>query len=108
MPRDTENPEDENEQKKASHAALLHEMAKLFDNTYVIDLNQYGPVQDAEFRKLFFHNGHMTACGYKLAADVIMSYIDYLIRHHMEDFKLAGMIGYKNKICADGGRMIFL
>ena len=37
----------------------------------------------------------MTACGYKLAADVIMSYIDYLIRHHMEDFKLAGMIGYK-------------
>lgn len=32
---------------------------------------------------------HMTACGYKLAADVIMSYIDYLIRHHMEDFKLA-------------------
>ena len=71
------------------------EMAKLFDNTYVIDLNQYGPVQDAEFRKLFFHNGHMTACGYKLAADVIMSYIDYLIRHHMEDFKLAGMIGYK-------------
>ena len=95
MPRDTENPEDENEKKKASHAALLHEMAKLFDNTYVIDLNQYGPVQDAEFRKLFFHNGHMTACGYKLAADVIMSYIDYLIRHHMEDFKLAGMIGYK-------------
>ena len=95
LPRDTEDPEDEKEQKKAAHAVLLHEMAKLFDNTYVIDLNQYGPVQDAEFKKLFFHNGHMTACGYKLAADVIMSYIDYLIRHHMEDFKLAGMIGYK-------------
>ena len=40
MPRDG-SPRDE---RKPAHAALLHEMADLFDYTYVIDLNRYAPV----------------------------------------------------------------
>lgn len=78
-----------------AHALLLKEMTKIFENTYVIDLRTYGPVYDAEFKKTFYHNSHMTACGYLFTAKIIMSYIDYLIRHHMEEFKLAGMIGFR-------------
>lgn len=85
---------DEREMKANRHAALMHDMAAHFANTYVIDLHQYAPVYDEKFRKMFFHNGHMNACGYKLTAKMLMSYIDYLIRHHMDEFALSGMIGY--------------
>ena len=72
---------------------LLYEIAKLFDNTYVIDLYTYAPVYDGEFRKNFFLAGHMNPCGYKLTARMIMAYIDYIVRHNMQDFKQIGFIG---------------
>lgn len=80
--------------KKEAYAKLLYDMAEFFDNTYVIDLYQYGPVYDEEFKKMFFYNNHMNPCGYELTAKMFMSYIDYLIRHHMDEFQLAGMIGH--------------
>ena len=75
------------------HAELLRNMAEAFSNTYVIDLRKYGPCYDEAFKEQFYYNGHMNACGYQLTAKMIMSYIDYLIRHHMKEFSLAGMIG---------------
>lgn len=75
------------------HAALLYEMASLFSNTYVLDLRKYGCVYDADFRKTFFTGGHMNAMGYLLSAKMIASYIDYIIRHHSEDFNQVGFIG---------------
>ena len=75
------------------HAELLEEMAKLFSNTYVINLRKYSPVYDGEFKKKFFVGGHMNAAGYILTAQMITSYIDYIVRHNFEDFRQVGFIG---------------
>ena len=90
MPKD-EN--EENNKKKEAHAKLLYDMADLFDNTYVLDFYQYAPVYDAEFKKYFFLGGHMNPAGYALTAKMVMSYIDYLVRHNIEEFKQVGFIG---------------
>ncbi len=76
-----------------AHRQLMYDLAKLFDYTYVIDLNEYGPVYDAEFDKSFFLGGHMNPMGYILTAKMVMSYIDYIVRHNMEDFSQVGFIG---------------
>ena len=75
------------------HAALLRKFPERFKNTYVIDLAQYGPDYDGEFKKKFFVGGHMNAAGYILSAQMITSYIDYTVRHNFEDFSQVGFIG---------------
>lgn len=75
------------------HRQLMLDMAELFDNTYVIDLFEYGPKYDSEFKKNFYLGGHMNPCGYKLTARMIMAYIDYIVRHNMQDFKQIGFMG---------------
>ncbi len=77
----------------AAHAELLHRLAKIFEYTYVIDLYQYAPPYDAEFKRHFLLGGHMNAQGYLLTAKLIMSYIDYIIRSAPEDFTQVGFIG---------------
>ena len=42
---------------------------------------------------MFYLGGHMNPCGYILTARQVMSYIDYIIRHNMRDFKEVGFIG---------------
>lgn len=91
MPKEGDN--EENDAKRAEHAKLLHEMAEYFSNTYVIDLYEYAPTYDAEFKKKFFLGGHMNPAGYILTAKMTMSYIDYIVRHNFEDFKQVGFIG---------------
>lgn len=76
-----------------AHAALLHQMAAHFANTYVLDLRQYGPVYDADFRRRFYMGGHMTPAGYLLTARLVASYLDYIIRHRPQDFKQVGFTG---------------
>ena len=71
----------------------LYDLAAYFDNAYVIDLYRYGPVYDERFVEKFFMYGHMTPSGYILTAQLIDSYIDYIVRHNPEDFKTAGFIG---------------
>ena len=46
-----------------------------------------------DFKEKFYLNGHMNACGYLLTAKMIVSYIDYIIRHNIEDFNEVGFIG---------------
>lgn len=77
----------------ANHQRLMYELAELFDYTYVIDLKEYGPVYDGEFKKNFFLGGHMSATGYLLTARMFASYIDYIIRHNPEDFTQIGFVG---------------
>jgi len=81
------------------HNKLLHEMAELFEYTYVIDLTKYAPVYDEEFRRNFYLGGHMNAAGYLFTARMIMSYIDYIIRNNPEDFAQIGFVGtpYHNR-----------
>lgn len=89
MPRET----DENEELKKEHSRLLYGLAEKFDNTYVIDLHRYAPVYDEAFKKDFYLRGHLNPMGYLLTAKMIASYIDFIIRHHMDDFKEVGFIG---------------
>ena len=86
--------EDEPEDKEAeAHAKLLYEIAEKLSNCYVIDFMKYAPVYDADFKKKFYLTGHMNPMGYVYTAQITMSYIDYIIRHNMQDFKHVGFIG---------------
>ena len=71
----------------------LYELAKCFDNSYVINLYEYGPVYDSGFEEKFFLYNHMNPSGYILTARIIDSYVDYIIRHNADDFKTVGFIG---------------
>ena len=75
------------------HAELLHKIAALYEFTYVLDFYRYAPVYDDEFRRRFFLAGHMNPMGYMITAKMVMSYIDYIIRHNPEDFAQVGFIG---------------
>ena len=36
--------------------------------------------------------GHMNPCGYYLISRMVASYIDFVIRHHMEEFQEAAYV----------------
>jgi hypothetical protein len=91
MPRsDTETPE--GLARKEGHRKVLYRLAERFGNAYVLDFFQYAPVYDRQFRENFYLGGHMNPCGYLLTAKMVASYIDYIIRHNMADFKDAAFI----------------
>ncbi len=79
--------------KNKEHSEILYKFAELFSNCYVLDIGKYGPEFDEDFKKKFFLGGHMNPCGYNIVAQMVMSYIDYIIRHNMDDFKQVGFIG---------------
>ncbi len=78
---------------KDAHRKLLYELAERFDNTYVLDFFEYAPAQDSDFSSKFYLLGHLNPMGYMLTAKMVTSYIDYIIRHNMNDFKEVGFIG---------------
>lgn len=80
------------------HAKLMYDFTEFFENSYVVDLRKYAPVYDEQFKKCFYLGGHLNACGYVLTARMVSSYIDYIIRHNIKDFKQTGFIGtsYRN------------
>ena len=90
MPR-SDNPECE--KNAEAQTAAMHALADYFDYTYVIDLHRYAPVYDSEFAKKFYLGGHLNPMGYMLTARMTMAYIDYIIRHNMEDFAQVPFIG---------------
>ncbi len=73
-------------------ARAINELAGFFDRTYVIDLFRYAVAYDDDFLPRFFMSGHMDAVGYQLTAKMIASYIDYIIRHNLDDFKTIGFV----------------
>ncbi len=97
MPKnDTDSPE--RIALRDAHAELLYELAEYFSNAYVINLRRYAPVYDAAFRKKFYMGNHLNPMGYVLTAEMMASYIDYIIRTHPADFRETGFIGtpYRN------------
>lgn len=87
--------------KKLSHQKLLYDLTKEFNNSYVIDLYEYAPIVDNEFKEKFYLEGHLNPAGYKLAGILISSYIDYIIRSDFKAFKQVGFIGteyYKKEL----------
>ena len=94
MPKDClEDKEPEITEFRDKHAEFLNSLAKTFEYTYVIDLRKYGEIYDENFRDMFYCGGHLNAMGYKYSADVISTYIDYIIRNNYEDFKQIAFIG---------------
>lgn len=89
FPKDTRQAEE----KTMGVIKALYDLAEYFDNAYVIDLYKYGPVYDEDFDRRFKLYGHLNPSGYILTAQIIDSYIDYIVRHNYEDFKTAGFIG---------------
>ena len=87
-----ENNRREIEELKGAHAKLMYDLAEFFENAYVIDLKKYAPVYDKDFKEKFYLNGHLNACGYALTAKMVLSYIDYIIRHHFDDFREIGLV----------------
>ena len=77
----------------AAYATRIRELAAYFDNTYVIDLHTYAPVQDRDYGHLFYLHGHMSPMGYRVVAEQMCSYVDYLIRHNPGDFAEVAFIG---------------
>ena len=73
-------------------AQLLRDIADKIPNTYVIDLHRYAPVYDEQFKKSFYLRGHLNPAGYLLTSKMMISYIDYIIRHNIEDFHQTGFI----------------
>lgn len=84
---------DERKQKYAEQRALLFDMAKKFEHTFVLDLYERAPVYDAELRKKLFCGGHMNACGYLFTARLIMDLMDEIIESDFEEFSQVGFIG---------------
>jgi len=89
LPND--NRRDQEKLKKVNE--LFSEMAEFFENSYVIDLCKYAPVYDEKMRERFFLYGHMSPSGYIMTAELIDSYIDYIVRHNYDDFRYVGLIG---------------
>lgn len=79
---------------------LFYKMSDKFDNTYIIDLLNFAPRYGKAVRDNFYLAGHLTPAGYKITAEMIASYIDYIIRSDHKAFKDVGLIcsEYENLI----------
>ncbi len=94
MPQDSVLDGDNRKPLNDLHRDTLEKLCEIFDNTYLLDFRTYAPVYDEEFRNNFFLLGHMNPMGYILTAKMTISYIDYILRHNMQNpfFKGAGFI----------------
>lgn len=77
----------------ATYRKLLKKICETYENCYLVDLYTYAPKYDKKFQEKFFLYGHMNASGYILTANMIDSYIDYIIRHNPDDFRRVAFIG---------------
>lgn len=82
---------------RIKHREALYKLAEFYDNSYVLDIYKYGPKYDDRFKERFFLYGHMNAEGYIFTANMIDSYIDYIIRHNPDDFRRVPFIGTELK-----------
>lgn len=74
-------------------AKFLLELPKHFEFLYVINLRKYAPIYNKKFGRKYFLGGHMSPAGYKFTADMISTYMDYIIEHNVDDFRQVGFIG---------------
>ncbi len=67
------------------------QLAEYF-GAYVIDLYRYAPAHEEDYVERFYLHSHLNPTGYRLAAEEIASYMDFIIRHNYKDFKNVGFI----------------
>lgn len=88
-------------EREEKFADFLRSLPQYFEFLYVIDLRKYDQVYDKEFFAKYNLGGHMSAIGYKRMANVISTYIDWIIRNNYDDFKQVGFIGTKFHNCSE-------
>ena len=92
IPQSSDRGESRREKTERMREAI-YTLADMFEDTYVIDLYKYAPDFDADFRQAFFLNGHMNPMGYRFISMLVVSYMDYIMRHNAGEFKNIGLMG---------------
>ena len=90
MPKDCRD-SDIDKLNKKSFNEVLHQLARVFTNTYVVDLYNKMDPYTWEDNKKYFMFGHLNPMGYVYTADVIDSLIDEIIENNPKDFELVGV-----------------
>ncbi len=90
---DSKSAREGKDERIAQYRELIKKICDNYENCYLIDLFTYGPKYDDRFKEKFYLYGHLNASGYILTANMIDSYIDYIIRHNPEDFRRVAYIG---------------
>lgn len=82
------------------HRALLYGLSEMFPNVFVLDIRRYGPVYDDQFKRKFWLGSHMNPMGYIFTSQMVMTYIDHIIRSDMHRFAQTGFINtpWKNTV----------
>ncbi|MBQ8373952.1 MAG: SGNH/GDSL hydrolase family protein [Clostridia bacterium] len=83
----------EKDEKADMHAEFLRSLPNYFEFLYVLDLRKYAPVHDGKFRESYYCGGHLSAMGYLLTAEQMMTLIDDIIKNNPKDFTQVGFIG---------------
>jgi len=85
-----------NESETQGYNTAVRYMSEIFDNVYIMDfyayaMNEYEGLKDPN--SPYWYNSHGTALGYYKSAWHILSYMDYIIKNNMLDFKDVQFIG---------------
>lgn len=89
MPKDCRDSDRDKLDKKA-FSELLHKLAKIFSNTFVVDL--YERLEYSwEDNKKYFMFGHLNPMGYVHSANVIDNLIDEIIENNPKEFEHVGL-----------------
>ena len=86
MPKDDRDTE-EKAKLRDKHAEFLNSLPNYFKSLYVIDLRKYARDFGEDFTKTYRLGGHLSPIGYKYVADIMATYIDYIIMNNIDDFK---------------------
>lgn len=78
---------------RKKHHEFLLSLNKYFEFIYVIDLYEHDEIHNKEYSKKYNCGGHLSAIGYYHIAEQFWTYIDYIIRNNIDDFKQVGFIG---------------
>lgn len=71
----------------AEFSAEIRKIPAMFDRTWLIDLEKFGPdFNDPELKSRYFLRNHMNAAGYQLMAWTFLTYINWIIEHNIEAF----------------------
>lgn len=75
----------------------LENLVKKYSSCYFMDFSKYSVVYNEEVRRSFSLGFHPNPMGYYIYAKMVGSYIDYIIRHNMEEFAQTAFIGTEFK-----------
>ena len=92
VPRD-DRKDEEKKNLYDKHAEFIRNLPNYFKSLYVIDLRKYARDFGEDFTKTYRLGGHLSPIGYKYVADIMATYIDYIIMNNIDDFKGIMFVG---------------